>query len=822
MAVRRVLASPPRQIITLLTMTVEAGYDAHFKSGAWVPLRIVLNNTGDAIEGEVTLENDHTSGLIERYAQTVSLDKGARRLLTLYVPSDTASFEVTFRHNHQTLITATPLTRQMGDTDRLIVVAGDPPDSFNFLGDLNVPYGGRSVVAPINLAQLPDHAPALDSIDVLIFSNVDSGTLSDGQRQAVEAWVNAGGHLILNGGPGAALAINGFKAIAPARIGQALINGSVISLRNYFASAILDSPAANITSSVPAITLQPQPNARTLAGAAETPLLVRRELGHGLIDQLAFDPGLTPLRDWPGRVQLFSALLGGRLNLPLIVGPLREDSNPTDVINAVPAAILPSVLLIGGFLIAYVLTIGPLNFLLLRRFKRQTMAWISVPTLALAFTAFSALTGFRLHGNSPQVHRLNLSISDSQSQNARSYNLIGLFAPRRTEVMVDLGNGLAQTLIEVRNTRQTTATVTQQIGDPSQINNLTVGGSDTRAMYVQGQQPVNKLDGSLNFIPQPITDTRRASQVTGELTNNTGTLLQDCVLVVGKDYQVLGDIGIDQRMKVAISLLLNASQPAMNLRAARLGKERYYKGFYTNRNIRSARNSSAPTAAPGTNTRLPFDLNGDPITNALVNWKESNRDDLNWQAEYGLVYNLLGEERLGAGAHIACWNLPNTSAIALAGAGYTDRTLHVWRMPVQTLLATPGTRLPSDAFTWNVINSSSLASFDDQGMILEHGQHIIAFSPWLPVRSTGNTVELVLQTAFNPSTPLPALRATQLSLFNWRTQRYQKVVTSADILRGRDMVRGPFLSASGEVRLRIDVNGDPISLTDLGASVQVR
>ena len=99
-------------------MTVEAGYDAHFKQGVWVPVRVVIENAGDAIEGEIALSDDHVEGVIERYTQSISLGKGARRQLTLYVPADTTSFEVSFHNGNQTLINATPLTRQMADNDR--------------------------------------------------------------------------------------------------------------------------------------------------------------------------------------------------------------------------------------------------------------------------------------------------------------------------------------------------------------------------------------------------------------------------------------------------------------------------------------------------------------------------------------------------------------------------------------------------------------------------------------------------------------------------------------------------------------------------------
>jgi len=820
-------ARTPGQLVALLNMRVEAGYDGHFKANTWVPLRITLENSGDALEGEVVVTDDHAAGFINHYVQPVSLAKGARRQVSLFVPAETSSFEVSFRAGQQVLLTATPSTRVMGDTDRLIVVISDPPDSYNFLGDLPIPYGGRNVISLMQMEQMPDHTAALDSIDVLIFNSVDSGLLTERQRHSIEAWVNAGGHLILNGGPGAALAMNGFQALAPAKVSQTLINGSVISLRNYFVSALLEPAAPTITASVSAVALQPQAGARTLAGAAETPLIVRRELGRGLIDQLAFDPALAPLREWPGRTQLFSALLGGRVNIPLIIGPLRDDSNPVEAAGALQAANLPSILLIGGFLIVYVLVIGPLNFLVLRRFKRPVWAWVTVPLLALAFTLFSALTGFRLRGNTPQVHRLSFTMGDASGGEARSYNIIGLFAPRRTEADVDVGVGLASNLAEVRSSRTTTTTTTQRIGDPGQMVGFDIGGSSTQAIYVQTDRSLGPLSGALSFQAKPITATRQSPQIGGEIVNETGQALKDCVLIVGKDYQVLGDLPPNGRLSGQVLLLLGQPQPGMNLRNARLGKDRYYRGFYTTRNIRAARNSGPPNSNTTASTRLPFDLNGDPITNGLVNWKESNRDDLSWQAEYGMVYSLLGEERLSVGAHVACWGdganaVANANQVQLPNAGYTDRSLQIWRMPVQPYLAQPATQLPPDVFSWNLINSNGVASFDDQGLILEQGQHIVGFTPWLPIRTTSNNAEITIDTLFSANTTLPAQKATQIHAYNWRTQRYQMIVENADMLTSNAVFRGPYLSPSGEVRLRIDVNGDQINLTNLAVSIVVR
>jgi hypothetical protein len=815
-------ASKPAQTASSVTLIIEAGFNAYAKTSTWMPMRISLKNTGEAFEGTLVLVSEKTTEVFERFEQPVALAKGAKRDVTMYVPASASTFEVKLFVNDQVITTATPTVRQLAETDRLIVAISNPADAFNFLGDTRVPFGGRTVVAQMQAQHLPDRTAALDSVDVLLFNNVDSGALSLPQRAAIRAWVLAGGYLLFNGGSGAALSLQGFAAVVPAQPGTTLIGGSPNAFQQFMAPAALGEMPDALVLNIPSVQLQLNPNAKTVIGAPETPLVARLELGQGLIDQLAFDATLAPMRDWPGRTPLFAALFGGRVDLPSTIGAIREDALPAQTASALPAAALPSVLLVGGFLLLYVLVIGPINYIVLRRFNRLSWAWVTIPAVVVAFTLAGVLTGFRLRGNAPQIHRLNLMMGDARSSDGRSFALLGLFAPRRTEVNLEIDRDLAELVSDIRTPRTLVEGASFRVGEPGTLSNLTIGGSDVLAAYSRGESDMPPIEAKLALEFAASSSPSPYPTIRGTLRNPSSTLLKDCTLLAGKDYQALGNIEPGGTRDAIVTLFLGKPQPAMNLRSARLGRDRYYRGPYYYRGTRASR-ASAPIStgtatSPGT-TAPPFDLVGEPVTNGLVNWREFPRNDnLTQEAEHGLVFSVLGDERIGAGVYVACWVEGVADGISASarvpGAEYTDRTLLLWRVPVQSALAEKGALLTPDVFAWSLFASGTSANFSDQGLALEAGEHLIDFSPWLDVRPSGNAISLTLTTAFE-NTPSSALKRTSIQIFDWDAKKFMPLADDADVLTGIDDFSGAFLSPSGNIRLKFIVQDDTVTLSDI-------
>ena len=100
--------------------------------------------------------------------------------------------------------------------------------------------------------------------------------------------------------------------------------------------------------------------------------------------------------------------------------------------------------------------------------------------------------------------------------------------------------------------------------------------------------------------------------------------------------------------------------------------------------------SSPESAPPAANGDYPFDLNGAPAVNALVNWQVFDRNELLQEARYGLVASILGLEYVSPGVTLGCWSSKPETDFTVENAQYTDQTLLLWRLPVQTHLVDAG------------------------------------------------------------------------------------------------------------------------------------
>jgi hypothetical protein len=222
-----------------LSMSVEAGFGGYIKELTWTPLRVNLNNEGQPFDGELRVINSRTQADVS-FVQPISLGRGSRRSVTLFVPGNTNSFEVQLRQGEQIVLSNAPAVRQLTGIDRLAVVVSDPPDAFNFLGDTRNPFGGGTALAPLRLDQLPDRAAALDAIDVLVFASVDTSALSRAQRTAIQNWVLSGGHLVLAGGPGATATASGLTDLAPAQAAGTLTQADAAALTDVIAPGSIE------------------------------------------------------------------------------------------------------------------------------------------------------------------------------------------------------------------------------------------------------------------------------------------------------------------------------------------------------------------------------------------------------------------------------------------------------------------------------------------------------------------------------------------------------------------------------------------------------
>jgi hypothetical protein len=217
-------------------------------------------------------------------------------------------------------------------------------------------------------------------VTILLLNEVATLDWSEAQRRAVLAWVFAGGHLVLSGGPTAARTLEGL----PPEL-QAATLGPEQSLDTTALAAYGASPPQ----SLPGQQLQPNPDA-TIVGVMQAPLWAQRSVGNGRITQLAFNPGLPEISAWSGAQALWNSLLRPPLVLNLAGGletspDYAREQTLTSALGNLPAVNLPTSGLLFASLALYTILIGPGIALLLRRADRQAAGWVVVPVVAVLF-----------------------------------------------------------------------------------------------------------------------------------------------------------------------------------------------------------------------------------------------------------------------------------------------------------------------------------------------------------------------------------------------------------------------------------------------------
>jgi hypothetical protein len=194
----------------------------------------------------------------------------------------------------------------------------------------------------------------------------------------------------------------------------------------------------------------------------------------------------------------------------------------------------PRISWLVGFLAVYVVAVGPLLFLAVRRAGRPELAWIAVPLVAVLFSTGSYVVGRNLRKATQLVHASVLS-STPAGPVASSY--VGVFSRSGETVRVGLPAGWSSgSFVDMGQAAATPSLVTR-----------TAEGTDWRLPLeagqfgmVQGTGPAAGQDtGGLEITAV----TGAGGQVEGSVRNTTPFTIEDAAVLLGANATFMGSIG---------------------------------------------------------------------------------------------------------------------------------------------------------------------------------------------------------------------------------------------------------------------------------------
>lgn len=510
-----------------VTLQVRAGYDGSYRLGEWFPVVVDVANDGPDLRAE--LEWSLPGRFDEQvFRRAVDLPRGSRKRVVL----DAYSAVYSPNGRVRLLDGATELASQdvsidaVDDSIFLIGVVSSDPALLNALDTVQINGFSGARVRHIAVSDLPETVGALRGLDALFFHDIDSAVLAPAQREALAIWVSLGGQLVVGGGANAAAAAGGLADLLPVQSVGALAQGDIAPLATLAGADAASLPAGTTLSRA-----QPRPDAELLPPGAS--LLFRHGYGAGLVTFSAFD--LASLRGWPGEPALWGQVLRDLQPLRPGASSRLSQFNLLDRgVLKLPSLNLPSPWTLLLFVLGYVLVIGPLNYVVLRRVRRLELAWITVPVVVLLFTGGLYIVGTLLRGGTAQYNQLAIVESSEGQRRGLATSFIGLFSPQRASYALTFPQA---TLV----TGGPTQLFLNARFEPVRVDEA--GAPSVAVLADIASVTMFVAEATVDVPPQVESNLAGEAQgMRGEIRNSGAVALDDAVLVRGNTFVRLGTL----------------------------------------------------------------------------------------------------------------------------------------------------------------------------------------------------------------------------------------------------------------------------------------
>jgi hypothetical protein len=292
-------------------------------------------------------------------------------------------------------------------------------------------------------------------------------------------------------------------------------------------------------------------NAGASAWLAEgsQPLLVEKFVGAGTVTLATFDWNQEQVAGWSGANVLLRQILvrtlfssgsaqtsgfnggfgpyGGSISL--------RSTSLSQVLGNLPALDLPSLLLIGLLVVAYVLLVGPVNYLALRALHRRALAWVTLPLIAILASVGAFGAGLFTKGQSVQTNQVSIIHLQAGWDRAYAESYTGVLAPTRGDYQVNVA-GARPWVGPISSFSNGYGPSTAVIRVNADNNSILMPGMT--AFVLRGFATEGVVDA-----PQLVATAKLVNgKLTGTIQNNSNLRFTDLVVLAGDGYQVISGL----------------------------------------------------------------------------------------------------------------------------------------------------------------------------------------------------------------------------------------------------------------------------------------
>jgi len=283
---------------------------------------------------------------------------------------------------------------------------------------------------------LPVTGAGFDALDVIVLSQ--RFDLDEARSSALAEWVRAGGHLIVAlGTDPQSFANSPVSQWVPVVVQDKAAFGELASLTGRVVSA--PPLAVALTSPVRGVRIHSE-DGQTLAGSLSGPLAVRTTYGLGRITVLAVDWNDNRLATWPGLPGLYLYLADLEPESRQAAAGQSAQLRPTGItelatqlaalLDHFPAVRRPSYWTVILFAMAFMLLVGPLDYLLVHRvLKQPRLTWFTFPAWILFAAAAATMGADRLNSSERLSNQFDLVDVDAVTGQTLVQSWVTVYSP---------------------------------------------------------------------------------------------------------------------------------------------------------------------------------------------------------------------------------------------------------------------------------------------------------------------------------------------------------------------------------------------------------
>lgn len=378
-----------------------------FRDPVAVSVTLTNRGTGSRIRVQARAEVDPDPG--SRGEATVDLPPGSRKRLTLLIPPFYGgnTLEVTaWEGRRQVARRRLPIDVQYSQP-KLTVVLSPEPGAFAYLASYNwsgPPTDKELAVNQVAPEDFPQEAAALAGLDVLVLHDLPRLHLSGPAQEAIADWVRNGGRLLL------------FASPDPGEFHGSPLE-SLLPLRPSGTATVEGLPVLEGTPD----------RAQVLLSRGGRPLLLAGPRVAGVV-ALVTTP--LPSTDLLGSQQTQDLFRRFAAHCDAAQSSFPDVGEDIKLLGAPPELKPPDLALVAWFLLGYVVLVGPVNWMVLRRRDRMLRIFLTVPLLAGGFALLAFMGGWMVRGDEVLLLEAGQLGLRSGEAGARWQGLTGLYSPR--------------------------------------------------------------------------------------------------------------------------------------------------------------------------------------------------------------------------------------------------------------------------------------------------------------------------------------------------------------------------------------------------------